>query len=127
MNKLFYEGSGEDLRSFYIQPSPMRELLLTKDTMSYSMLSTCTFIPTMKIYIHIKISLIWGKHIYTRTHAHKIKDMFVIKNYMHIEHRHTKCMGCLKQHNLTQVGAAHGDIYLYLRSWFHVTPKKDNI
>ena len=25
--------------------------------------------------------------------------MFVIENYMHIEHRHTKCMGCLKQHN----------------------------
>ena len=25
--------------------------------------------------------------------------MFVIENYTHIEHRHTKCMGCLKQHN----------------------------
>ena len=37
--------------------------------------------------------MIWGKHI----HAHKIKNMFVIKNYMHIEHRHTKCVGCLKQ------------------------------
>ena len=23
----------------------------------------------------------------------------VIENYMHIEHRHTKGMGCLKQHN----------------------------
>ena len=25
--------------------------------------------------------------------------MFVTENYMHIEHRHTKGMGCLKQHN----------------------------
>ena len=25
--------------------------------------------------------------------------MFVIENCMHIEHRHTKDMGCLKQHN----------------------------
>ena len=24
---LFYEGSGEDSRSFYIQPSPMRETI----------------------------------------------------------------------------------------------------
>ena len=25
--------------------------------------------------------------------------MFVIENYMHIEHRHTKGMGSMKQHN----------------------------
>ena len=25
--------------------------------------------------------------------------MFVIENYMHIKHRHTKGMDCLKQHN----------------------------
>ena len=52
----------------------------------------------MSIKKRIKISLIWGKHIHARTHI-RLRNMFVIENYMHIEHRHTKCMGCLKQHN----------------------------
>ena len=59
--------------------------------------------------------MIWGKHtyiyIYIRAHAHKINNMFVIENYMHIEHRHTKCMGCLN--STTQVGAAHGERDIY--------------
>ena len=41
-------------------------------------------------------------------HAHKIKNMFVIKNYMHTEHRHTKCMGCLKHIYI------YIDIYRYI-------------
>ena len=60
-------------------------------------------------YIHTKISLICGKHI--QAHAHKIKNMFAIENYMHIEHRHTKCMGCLKQHN---TGWSSTWIYIYI-------------
>ena len=50
-------------------------------------------------------------NIYTRVHAHKTKNMFVIENYMHIEHRHTKCMGCLKQHN-TGWSSTWTDIYI---------------
>ena len=42
-------------------------------------------------------------------HAHK--NMFVIENYMHIEHRHTKRMGCLKQHN---TGWSSTHIYIYM-------------
>ena len=55
----------------------------------------------------------WSRvNIYTRVHAHKIKKMFVIENYMHTEHRHTKCMGCPEaaQHRLDQ----HMDSIYYL-------------
>ena len=40
----------------------------------------------MCIYIYIYNRKIWGKH----THAHAHNNMFVIENYMQIEHRHTK-------------------------------------
>ena len=45
MHKLYFMRVVEKTRSFYIQPSPMRET--TKDTVSYSMLSKCTFIKFM--------------------------------------------------------------------------------
>ena len=35
--------------------------------------------------------------------------MFVIENYMHIEHRHTKGMGCLKQHSTEREREREGE------------------
>ena len=42
------------------------------------------------------------------------------ENYMHTEHRHTKGMGCLKQHNTCWKQHMERDIY------DHVTRKRDN-
>ena len=45
---LFYEGSGEYSRTFYIQPSPVSETTINRmDTLSYNKLSTRTFTQTM--------------------------------------------------------------------------------
>ena len=57
--------------------------------------------------------MIWGKHIYTSAHAHKIKNMFVIENYMHIEHTHKMYrLPEAAQHRLEQ--HMDRDIYIYL-------------
>ena len=48
MNKLYFTRVVEKTRGrFTSSPRPRGKLLLTKDTMNYSMLSTCTFIQTM--------------------------------------------------------------------------------
>ena len=48
MNKLYFTRVVEKTRGLFTSsPGPWGKLLLTKDTMSYSMLSTCTFIQTM--------------------------------------------------------------------------------
>ena len=39
--------------------------------------------------------------------------MFVIENYIHIEHSHTKGMGCLKQHNRERERGGGGGVGLY--------------
>ena len=48
MNKLSFTRVVEKTRGlFTYSPSPWRKLLLTQDTMSYTILSSRTFIPTM--------------------------------------------------------------------------------
>ena len=71
--------------------------------------------------IHIKISLIWGKHIHGCMH---IRTWSSLKN---------TCTQSTDTQNVwaawsstTQVGAAHGyRLYIYnLWSWFHITPRE---
>ena len=89
------------------------------------MLSTCTFIQTMlKKLLYILFFFLARSRVNTHIHVHAHKNMFVTENYMHIEHRHTKGMGCLKQHNTGW--KQHMERYIYYQ-WFLVTPKRDNI
>ena len=56
MNKLYFTKVVEKTRGLFTSsPRPWGKLLLTKDTVSYSVLSTCTFIQFMLMNGHQQI------------------------------------------------------------------------